>query len=110
MDKVETYREVIKNVITRYAGISFAYGDIESQTIFDEKGDHYVLMDVGWDKHRVHGSTIHIDIIDGKCWIQYDGMETGVASDLEAAGIPKEDIVLGFRAPEIRPLSGYAVA
>ena len=110
MDKVEKYREAIKKVITRYANITFAYGDIESQTIFDENRDHYVLMDVGWDKYRVHGSTIHIDIIDEKCWIQYDGMETGVADDLEAAGIPKEDIVLGFRPPEFRPLTGHAVA
>jgi hypothetical protein len=49
-------------------------------------------------------------LIDGKCWIQRDGTETGIAHDLEAAGIPKDRIVLGFRPPEVRPLTGYAVA
>jgi XisI protein len=51
-------------------------------------------MDVGWDKdRRVHGCLVHIDLIDGKIWIQRDGTEDGIAADLERAGIPKEDIV-----------------
>ncbi|WP_404787165.1 element excision factor XisI family protein [Altericista sp. CCNU0014] len=32
------------------------------------------------------------------------------AADLERAGIPKEDIILGFRLPELKPYMGYAVA
>ncbi|BAY29391.1 fdxN element excision controlling factor protein [Nostoc carneum NIES-2107] len=36
--------------------------------------------------------------------------EEGVASDLLAAGVPKEDIVLGFRHPKIRQHTGFAVA
>jgi hypothetical protein len=39
---------------------------------------------------------LHIDIIDHKLWIQHDRTEEGVAVDLVAAGIPKEQIVLGF--------------
>ncbi len=46
----------------------------------------------------------------GKIWIQRDGTEEGIAADLERAGIPKEHIVLGFRPPELRPYTGYAVA
>lgn len=53
---------------------------------------------------------MHIDLIDGKIWTQRDGTEDGIAADLERAGIPKEDIVLGFRPPELRPYTGYAVA
>ncbi len=30
--------------------------------------------------------------------------------DLVASGIPKERIVLAFKPPEIRPITGYAVA
>lgn len=51
-----------------------------------------------------------MDLIDGKIWIQRDGTEEGIAADLERAGIPKEHIVLGFRPPELRPYTGYAVA
>ena len=36
--------------------------------------------------------------------------ETGVAFDLEAAGISKDRIVLAFKSPKIRPHTGYAVA
>jgi hypothetical protein len=61
-------------------------------------------------ERRVHGSLVHIDLIDGKCWIQRDGTEHGIAHDLEAAGIPKDRIVLEFKHREMRPLTGYAVA
>ena len=110
MDTLNTYRQIIKRVLTEYAQIPYAYGDIQSQTIFDRAGDHYLLMNVGWEKRRIHGCLVHIDIIDGKCWIQRDGTEDGIATELEAAGIPKEHIVLAFRSPEIRKYTGYAVA
>ena len=70
-------------------------------------------MSVGWSekpRRRVHGCLIHIDILDGKVWIQRDGTEDGVALDLEEAGIPKSDIVLGFQEPEVRHLTEYAAA
>lgn len=57
-----------------------------------------------------NGCLIHIDIIDDKLWIERDSTEDGSALDLEAAGIPKERIVLGFKPLEVRPYTGYAVA
>jgi hypothetical protein len=33
-----------------------------------------------------------------------------VAGDLEAAGVPKTDIVLGFQPPQVRPHTEYAAA
>ena len=107
---LDSYRSIIELVLTEYSKYPYAYGQIERQLVFDRTRDHYLLMSVGWDKQRVHGSLIHIDLIDGKCWIQRDGTETGIAPELEAAGIPKNRIVLAFRSPEIRPQTGYAVA
>ena len=79
--------------------------------MFDRVNDHYLLVNVGWDRGlRVYGSLVHIDIVDGKIWIQRDGIEEGIATDLENAGIPKDMIVLGFRPPEIRQYTEYAVA
>jgi hypothetical protein len=57
----------------------------------------------------VHGAVIHIDLIGEKVWVQYDGTEEGVATELVEAGVPKESIVLGFRPPEIRPYTGFAI-
>jgi len=70
-----------------------------------------LLMALGWDDaKRIHGCVLHIDIIDGKLWIQRDGTEHGIADDLEAYGVPKDRIVLGFRAPYLRQYTDYAVA
>jgi hypothetical protein len=110
MDKLEHYRAIIERALSDYAKVPYAYGEIASQTVFDRAGDHYLLVNVGWDEGRVHGCLIHIDLIDGKCWIQRDGTEDGIALALEEAGIPKSDIVLAWKPPEIRPITGYAVA
>ena len=70
-----------------------------------------VLLEAGWDRGlRVHGALIHIDIIDGKLWIQHDGTERGIADELVMAGVPKDRIVLGFRPPKLRPFTDYAAA
>jgi hypothetical protein len=53
---------------------------------------------------------LHIDIIDGKIWIQHDGTTEGAAETLVAAGVPQEAIVLGFQSPERRKLTAFAPA
>jgi hypothetical protein len=112
MDLLDSYRQLIEKVITDYARVPYAHGAIEQEAIFDRASDHYLLMLVGWDYdgRRVHGSLIHVDIIDGKVWIQRDGTEYGVAQELVDAGIPKDRIVLGFKSPELRKHTEFAVA
>jgi len=107
---LDSYRTIIEQVLTEYSKYPYAYGQIERQLVFDRTRDHYLLMSVGWDKQRVHGSLVHIDLIAGIFLIQRDATESGIALDLEAAGIPKDRIVLAFQPPEIRHIAGYAVA
>jgi len=107
---LEKYRQIIECVLIEYAKLPYAYGNIQTQSVFDREGDHYLLVNVGWDQRRVHGCLVHVDIIDGKYWIQRDGTEYGIARELEDAGVPKEHIVLAFRSPEVRPYTGYAVS
>src|SRR5437879_4685182 len=110
MDRVERYREIVCRLITQYARYKPSHGQIETEAIADRDRDHYEVMHVGWDGvRRVHGSVIHIDIIDGKVWIQYDGTTCPVAEELMSAGIPREDIVLAFHPVEVRPHTGFAV-
>jgi hypothetical protein len=52
---------------------------------------------------------IHIDLRDGKVWIQHDGTEDGVAGELVEAGIPRDRIVLAFHHPSKRKYSDFAV-
>lgn len=110
MDTLENYRQMIEQILTEYTTIPYAYGEIQTEAIFDRAHDRYLLVNVGWDNgRRVHGSLIHIDIINGKLWIQRDGTEHGIAKEFAKAGIPKNHIVLGFRSMEIRQHTEYAV-
>jgi hypothetical protein len=103
------YRELIKRVITGHAQINPLSGDIRVETVFDETQDHYALVESGWDGlRRIEGQVIHIDIINGKIWIQHDGTEYGVARELEDLGVSRQEIVLGFHSPMKRPLTDYA--
>ena len=111
METPAVYHQIIERLITENARVPFANSDVQLVPVFDRQRDHYLVMLVGWEgKKRKHGCLIHVDIIDGKFWIQRDGTEYGIATDLEAAGVPKDRIVLGFRDPKIRPYTGYAVA
>jgi hypothetical protein len=111
MDTLGTYRQGIEKVLRTYAEIPYAYGEIQTEVVIDRQADHYLMLAIGWDgARRVHGSIVHIDIINGKVWIQQDGTEHGIAEELVEAGIPKDHIVLGFRHPELRQYTEYAVA
>ena len=111
MESVERYRDTIERILDQYTRIPYAYGDIHTEAVFDRSNDRYLLVNVGWDRgRRVHGSLVHIDIIDGKIWIQRDGTEDGIANELVSAGIPRDHIVLGFRPAEVRPFTEFAVA
>jgi hypothetical protein len=108
MDKLDRYREIVRRLIADYARYKPSHGQIETEVIEDRDRDHYELMHVGWDGvRRVHGAVVHIDIHGGKVWVQYDGTSHPVAEELVAAGIPREDVVLGFHPAEIRQLSGF---
>lgn len=110
MEYVERYRQIIRQKIETYAEIRPSLGEVEIEVIFDEDNDYYELMYAGWSgPYRIHGSVLHIDIRDGKVWIQYDGMEDSIAEELVEAGIPHEHIVLAFKPPEIRPYTDFAV-
>jgi hypothetical protein len=110
MAKIDDYRQYVKNIITEYSQYKPSYGDVELQIIFDEERDHYHLMTVGWNgEYRIRGSILHIDIKDGKIWLQHDGTEKGIAHDLLDLGVPKEDIVLAFHSPSRRQFTGFAV-
>ena len=110
MGAIEERRQIIEEILTEYTRIPYAYGDIQTEAVFDRMNDRYLLMNVGWDEgRRVHGALVHIDIIQGKVWIQRDGTEHGIAKELVAAGIPKDQIVLAFRPEKVRQYTEYAV-
>lgn len=110
MDQLERYRRIAREVVEDYARHKPTHGQIDSYPVIDSERDHYLAVQAGWDRHRrIQGAFVHLDIIDGKIWIQYDGTTRPVADELERAGVPKEDIVLGEKPPDVRPLTGYGI-
>jgi XisI protein len=111
MEKLELYRHHIESLLKEYSNYKPHYGDVEVQLVFDREHDHYQLMNVGWDgNERIRGAVLHLDIKNGKIWIQHDGTERGIAGDLLELGVPKEDIVLAFQAPARRKYTDFAVS
>lgn len=110
MGDVTRYRELVEGILREYGSYKPSYGDVEVEVIIDPSIGHYQLMTVGWHgQHRVHGCIVHVDIKDGKIWIQHDGTEEGIANRLVAAGVPREDIVLAFHTPFMRRFTEFAV-
>ncbi|MBT9317491.1 XisI protein [Leptothoe spongobia] len=112
---LEEYRTHIQELLSergQRSAQSSTRTDFETQIIFDTKRDHYQLVHVGWkpNGHRNYGCVLHLDIKDGKIWIQHDGTEEGIANALVDKGVPKQDIVLAFHHPSMRKHTEFAVA
>ena len=110
--RVETYRNYIQQLLTQKAKRSMqSPSQVEAQTVFDTERDHYQLVYVGWKRNglRDYGCLLHLDIKDGKIWIQYDGTEGGIAYQLVELGVPHQDIVLGYQPEEVRPHTEFAI-
>jgi hypothetical protein len=110
MDKLTKYRQIITDLILKYSQFRPSHGDIRLDPVFDEQRDHYALMQFGWDRgKRIRGNLIYITLKSEKIHIEYDGLERGITEELINMGIPEEDIVLDFQAPELSKYKGFAV-
>lgn len=110
MENVLKYREIVRNALEGIIGVDRKHeGERITHLVMDTVRDVYLYMYYGWrEREYVHAVYIHIDIIDGKVWIQRNYTEEEIADRLMAAGIPAEDIVLGFVAPYMREATPFA--
>ncbi|HAX78600.1 MAG TPA: XisI protein [Cyanobacteria bacterium UBA11372] len=108
MEKLD-YRQLIKELLKQHAKQQAKNDPSETELIFAPESDRYLLVYLGWHgEKRIYACPIHIDIKDEKIWIQRDFTEAGIAQQLVEQGVPKSDIVLGFRSPFVRQFSEYA--
>ena len=104
-------REIIEQLLVEYANFLGNDDRVRVELVLDKKSDRYLLIETGWDlDRRIYGVLIHIDIIDGKLWIQQDGTEEGVADELADLGVPKERIVLAYKSLQRRQITEFAVS
>lgn len=110
MDTLSQYREYIQTLLKAQASLVWDTR-ISAETVFDTTSDRYLLVYTGWrDSKRFYGIVLHVDIIDGKIWIQQDGTEVGIANKLVDLGVPHHYIVLAFDPPNLRKYTEFAVS
>ncbi len=112
MEQLEKYCQIVRQLLKSHADYEYsnADSDVECQLVFDTEGNHYQVLDVGWEGlKRIYNCLIHIDIKDGKIWIQRNMTEADLAEELIEMGVLKNDIILGLHPPYKRPLTGYGV-
>ena len=111
MDQITTYREIVQSLLSEIGSYKNHSSEIETQLLFDTTRDHYQILKTGWRGiKRTYGVSIHIDIKDGKVWIQRNATDLLIAEMLVEKGIPKENIVLAFHAPYKRQYTEFAAA
>jgi hypothetical protein len=113
MDRLGQYREIIHHLLEEYERLyqSQPESEVETAVIGDDTRGHYLLMRVGWrGETRVRRSLFYLRLKDGKIWIEEDWTQEGIATDLVAAGVPHQDIVLAFNPPALRHLTEFAAA
>src|SRR5215831_18316464 len=99
MDKLITYRNLIKRILSDYVELSKRQrvSGVEPTLIMDEERGHYIWLRMGWENgKRVRYITAYVRLREGKFWIEDDWTEDGIATDLVREGVPKDDIVLAF--------------
>jgi XisI protein len=111
MERLNQYRDIIKSFLEDSITGSSEDPNFETQLICDRDRDHYQLVSLGWQGHRrFYSVLIHLDIKDGKVWVQKNDTDRLIAQELIALGVVREDIVLGLQPAYARVDTGYSVA
>lgn len=111
MDTVESLRGAIARVFRSWEEYPSAISKFRIVGVMDTANDRYALLHVDFDGDRYKSHLLaYLEIRDGKIWILTDNTEEGVATELVADGISKDEIVLGYYSPGMRELGEFAIA
>jgi XisI protein len=111
MESIESLRAAIARVFRSWEEYPSEISKFRIEGVMDTTRDRYTLTHVDLEKERYKSHLLaHLEIKDGKIWILTDNTEEGIASELVAEGISKEQVVLGFYSPQMREMGEFAVA
>ncbi len=111
MDKVTQYRKLVKEQLSKMAANFRQSNQWEIIEAYDDERGQYLLFTDGWvgDK-RDYGCFMHLEVKDnGRIWLRRDGTDFNIGQELLDEGVPKSDIVLGFKSPNMRAFSEFAI-
>lgn len=111
MEKIAKYQQAVLSILEEYARIKpVNQPDVENYVVADREHNHFQLLRIGWQGPQyIFSVVLHFEIKNGKVWFQRNTTEMDIVDVLMERGVPREDIVLGFRAPYIREHTGFAV-
>ena len=105
MDKLTQYQQYIQELLTEYARDNRLEEGIETQLVFDTQRDHYQWSNVGWNGlHRVYHCIMHLDIKEGKIWLQQNLTDQDPAEELVKKAYPERILFWDYRLPTNVPI------
>ena len=111
MDRTGEFRVIARRVFEEIEAMMPSEGDVHTELVCDDIHGHYQLGQVGWEgDRRVDDVYLHVDVYQGKVWVQHDGTSLRLAEMLVREGIPRDSIVLAFHRPDLRIYTDFAVA
>lgn len=112
MDTIAQYQNFILEILSEFASNPIANPGLERQLIADRQNHRYQVIVCGWENGEkfVNSTLLHLEIKNGKIWIQQNWTELQIAKELVKKGVPPTDIVLGFLPEFMRADSDYAIA
>jgi hypothetical protein len=111
MESLDTLRQAIRAVFAEWEKLPRIPSDWNIVSVQDTQHDRYTLQRVSHAGDRYDTRLLaYLEIRDGKIWLLTDNTEEGIASELVAEGISKDQIVLGFYPPQTRQMGEFAVA
>ena len=104
------HTELLESIIKEKRSDRTGIPNLTYQAIIDHESKNYLLIRTGWRESKNYYLVIyHFQIAeDGKVWVHQDNTDSIIVDDLLEAGIPKDQIVLAFHAPERRPDTDFA--
>jgi len=114
VDKIKNYQGILTTYVENLAKeYNESLGSLGGyQAITDLITNQFQLIQIGWLKEKFHFYVLlHFSIHPetGNIWVQQNNTEIELDAELEALGVPKSHLVLGFRPADLRALSEYAV-
>jgi CRISPR/Cas system-associated exonuclease Cas4 (RecB family) len=104
-------RSAIVTLLTDLAETITLDQEVEAVVIAAREGDNYQLLYIGWEgEQRVFETAVYIRLRHNTIWIEHNALPVRIGELLVAAGVPREQIVLGFQLPRVRPLTDFAAA
>jgi XisI protein len=76
---------------------------IRTVSVFDEAHNQYQILEMGWNEsgHRVFQPIIHLELLDGKIWIQENVTDVDLVKELLEWEVETSDIVLGMHSENL---------